>query len=175
MRIRGFLRYALGIGVAAASVSGCGGSQLPISAPGAMPQSRASSGDGYATLYSFGKPYDGAEPKAGLIDVNGILYGTTYAGGKYNSAGTVFSMSTSVTEKVLYSFNTYTRDNDGANPSAGLVALNGLLYGTTEYGGSEAYYGTVFRVSTTGKEKVLHRLVATIVATALTARTRLRA
>ena len=40
MTIRG-LGYALSIGVAAASLSGCGGSQPPIGAPGAMPQTSA--------------------------------------------------------------------------------------------------------------------------------------
>jgi hypothetical protein len=34
-------RYALAIGTAAAMLAGCGGSQPPIGAPGAMPQSRA--------------------------------------------------------------------------------------------------------------------------------------
>jgi hypothetical protein len=36
-----FGRFALSFGAAAALLSGCGGSQPPISAPGAMPQSRA--------------------------------------------------------------------------------------------------------------------------------------
>jgi hypothetical protein len=40
MRISGFGRYALGC-VAVAMLAGCGGSQLPIGAPGAAPQSRA--------------------------------------------------------------------------------------------------------------------------------------
>jgi hypothetical protein len=36
-----FGRCALSIGVVAAMLAGCGGSQPPIGAPGAMPQSRA--------------------------------------------------------------------------------------------------------------------------------------
>jgi len=40
MRIRGF-RYVLSSCVAAALLAGCGGSQPPIGAPGAMPQSAA--------------------------------------------------------------------------------------------------------------------------------------
>ncbi|MGB6412333.1 MAG: choice-of-anchor tandem repeat GloVer-containing protein [Candidatus Cybelea sp.] len=158
MKTRLLSHYALSSCVAAAMLAGCGGSPPPIGAAGTLPQSRAPSGYGYDTLYSFGSGPDGQQPKAGLINLNGTLYGTTYKGGKYG-AGTVFSTSTSGSEKVLYSFNTYSKDNDGANPSASLIAVKGLLYGTTEYGGREAYYGTVFRISTAGKEKVLHRFL----------------
>ncbi|MFY9711248.1 MAG: choice-of-anchor tandem repeat GloVer-containing protein [Candidatus Cybelea sp.] len=152
MKCLDFSRYALSSCAAAAMLAGCGGSQLPIGAPNAMPQGRASSG--YTTLYSFGASYDGQQPKAGLIDLDGVLYGTTYGGGKGD--GTVFSISTTGTEKVLYRFR---GNKDGANPSASLIAVKGLLYGTTEYGGvpMALYDGTVFRVSTNGAEKVLHR------------------
>jgi hypothetical protein len=40
--MRTLARYALSIGAAAALLSGCGGSQPSVSAPGAMPQNRAS-------------------------------------------------------------------------------------------------------------------------------------
>ena len=43
-------------------------------------------------LHSFGYGSDGATPQAGLIDVNGTLYGTTSAGGA-NGNGTVFALS----------------------------------------------------------------------------------
>jgi hypothetical protein len=39
MRSLEFGRYALNMGSAAALLAGCGGSQPPIGAPGAMPQS----------------------------------------------------------------------------------------------------------------------------------------
>jgi uncharacterized repeat protein (TIGR03803 family) len=41
-------------------------------------------------LHSFGS--DGSVPDASLTDVNGVLYGTTVAGGA-NNKGTVFSLS----------------------------------------------------------------------------------
>jgi uncharacterized repeat protein (TIGR03803 family) len=109
----------------------------------------------YKSLYSFGAGSDGQQPKAALINVNGTLYGTTYGGGVY-ADGTVFSASTTGTENELYSFQ---GDRDGANPSASLLAVKGVLYGTTEYGGATKFEngGTVFRISTTGAEKVLHR------------------
>ncbi len=42
-------------------------------------------------LHSFGYGSDGATPLAGLIDVNGTLYGTTSAGSAYGD-GTVFAL-----------------------------------------------------------------------------------
>ncbi|MGC1987044.1 MAG: choice-of-anchor tandem repeat GloVer-containing protein, partial [Candidatus Cybelea sp.] len=158
MKISGFSCFALVVCAATAFLAGCGGSQPPIGAPGAIPQSRASSSYGYNTLYSFGQRHDGLEPKAGLVDLNGTLYGTTYGGGKY-VAGTVFSISATGSEKVLYDFNTYNKHNDGAHPSASLIAVNGVLYGTTEHGGGLADDGTVFKVSAAGKERVLHRFL----------------
>jgi uncharacterized repeat protein (TIGR03803 family) len=35
---------------------------------------------------------DGTEPVSGLLDVNGMLYGTTLFGGANNSDGTVFML-----------------------------------------------------------------------------------
>jgi uncharacterized repeat protein (TIGR03803 family) len=160
MRSRDLNRFALGVCVTIVMLAGCGGSQPLIGAPGAILQAPASTR--YKSLYSFVKrSSDGQEPKASLIDVNGVFYGTTYAGGVYDD-GTVFSMSATGTEKVLYSFQGDNGSaNDGANPSASLLAMKGLLYGTTEYGGIPSdggcNAGTVFRISTLGTEKILYR------------------
>jgi uncharacterized repeat protein (TIGR03803 family) len=43
-------------------------------------------------LHSFGSSGDGARPYAGLINVNGTLYGTTLEGGA-NGDGTIFSIT----------------------------------------------------------------------------------
>jgi uncharacterized repeat protein (TIGR03803 family) len=115
-------------------------------------------------LHNFGAPNDGANPTARLLNVNGTLYGTTRGGGTYNSAGTVFSITRSGTEKVLHSFThaySYPR-NAGTYPLAGLINVNGTLYGTTYYGGGATACnnahacGTVFSITTSGKFKVLH-------------------
>ena len=155
MTSRELSRFALGIGATAALLAACGGSQPPIGATGALPQSHASSG--YDTLYSFGKrSSDGQQPKAGLIDVNGTLYGTTFAGGRtscVDGCGTVFKIKSSGKETVAYRF---TGGPDGANPSASLLVVKGVLYGTTEYGGGEANLGSVFKLNANGIEKVLY-------------------
>jgi uncharacterized repeat protein (TIGR03803 family) len=113
----------------------------------------------YSVLYSFkGRPGDGANPYAGLVNVNGTLYGTTYAGGENCpklGCGTVFAMTTSGTETVLHSF--YATETDGSQPEAGLLNVNGTLYGTTEYGGGlSGTGGTLFAITTSGKETVLY-------------------
>jgi uncharacterized repeat protein (TIGR03803 family) len=105
-------------------------------------------------LYSFQGGSDGASPQGGLVNVGGTLYGTTESGGS-NGYGTVFSITTAGGEKVLYSFK---GGSDGEAPVGTLIDVGGFLYGTTYDGGGYGYtgYGTVFRVSTAGKEKVLY-------------------
>ncbi|MGC1380613.1 MAG: choice-of-anchor tandem repeat GloVer-containing protein [Candidatus Baltobacteraceae bacterium] len=116
-------------------------------------------------LYNFEAGSDGAEPVESLVALNGTLYGITVSGGTgncsgvsgFSGCGAVFSVSTSGTERVLYSFK---GGADGAFPS-GLIALNGVFYGTTASGGGSGCYqygcGTVFKMSTSGKEDVLYR------------------
>jgi uncharacterized repeat protein (TIGR03803 family) len=111
--------------------------------------------------------YPGALPQSRLIALNGMLYGTTSAGGRGSSSdclgfcGTVFEVSKAGKERVIY---TFTGPPDGAEPEAGLVALNGRLYGTTAAGGAGKCdqggvhgCGTVFEMSRTGKEQILYR------------------
>jgi uncharacterized repeat protein (TIGR03803 family) len=113
------------------------------------------------TLYRFAGGSDGSRPTGGLIDVNGTLYGTTRKGGgslcalgsSYVGCGTVFSISTSGKEKVLYRFDS--RHKDGLDPDSSLLDVNGTLYGAT-YDGGSGDFGTVFTISTSGKEKVLY-------------------
>jgi uncharacterized repeat protein (TIGR03803 family) len=99
---------------------------------------------------------DGARPEAGLLDVDGTLYGTTARGGIGSASlcqgtcGTIFSVTMSGKETVLHQFeNGY--ENDGSFPVANLTEVKGRLYGTTEFGGYSpncgsypCYRGTVF-------------------------------
>jgi uncharacterized repeat protein (TIGR03803 family) len=143
-------RYALSFCVAAALVAGCGGSQPPIGVPGAMPRSAAiqpphgEDSPKYQVLFDFGSgagsQTNGGFPWVGLIVVNGALYGTTVGGGAFLD-GTIFSITTTGSERVLYSFG-----YDGEQPWAGLLDEGDTLYGTTLVPD-----GNVFSVHTTGK------------------------
>ncbi len=103
-------------------------------------------------LHSFGGGGDGFYPTAGLIKVKGTLYGTTELGGA-NGYGTVFAIPSFGPEITLYSFVGY--PYDGFYPAASLINVNGTLYGTTTGGGANNY-GTVFSITPSGTETVLH-------------------
>lgn len=114
-------------------------------------------------LYSFAGTPDGSGPEAGLILHAGIFYGTTYQGGASNY-GTVFALTEKGQETVLHSFSAL--HQDGHYPAAALVRdSSGNLYGTTLGGGIETKYchviengcGVIFKLSSAGKETVLHR------------------
>jgi uncharacterized repeat protein (TIGR03803 family) len=108
-----------------------------------------------SVLHDFGSsPTDGKEPTSDLTrDSSGNLYGTTKDGGAF-SYGTVFEVSASGTESVLYSFKG--SPTDGANPGHGglLRDASGNLYGVTHSGGANGY-GTVFKLTPRGAESVL--------------------
>jgi uncharacterized repeat protein (TIGR03803 family) len=101
-------------------------------------------------LYSFKGGSDGAGPRAGLLEFNGLLYGTTLGGG--NGNGTVFNVTLAGTETVVHSFQ---GGSDGKDPQAALINVHGTLYGTTIYGGAYGA-GTVFKVTKTGAVKVVY-------------------
>jgi uncharacterized repeat protein (TIGR03803 family) len=96
---------------------------------------------------------DGQNPSGRLLfDGHGNLYGTTWAGGKGTYGwyhGTVFEMKPSNgtwTESVIYSFCSQVNCKDGNQPGAGVIQINGQLYGTAALGGPNGYYGTVFEL-----------------------------
>jgi uncharacterized repeat protein (TIGR03803 family) len=106
-------------------------------------------------LYTFKgwKKGDGAAPFASLIlDSSGNLYGTTYAGGAYGF-GTIFKLTPTGQETVLYSFIGLP---DAGNPVGRLVLdSKGNLYGTTSFGGTFGD-GAVYELSASGTESVLY-------------------
>jgi len=103
-------------------------------------------------LYTFTGGADGGYPVAALVrDEQGNLYGTTEVGGLYGQ-GTVFMLTPTGTETVLYNFS----GPDGAAPMGGLIRdAQGNFYGTTEVGGLYGQ-GTVFMLTPTGTETVLY-------------------
>ena len=109
-------------------------------------------------LYSFTKK-GGYAPTGDLIrDERGNLYGTAAQGGLVTAecplgCGTVFKLSPSGTETVLYQFM---GGADGAGPFGGLVAdQQGNFYGTTSAGGT-LNFGAVFKLTPAGVESVLY-------------------
>ena len=111
-------------------------------------------------LHSFTGGKDGGLPTAGLtMDAKGNLYGTTTYGGDTECdypypCGLVFKLA-GTKETVLYAFK---GSPDGDEPYASLVMdPEGNLYGTTAAGGTDYSAGTVFELSSSDRERVLHR------------------
>ncbi len=98
-------------------------------------------------VHSFGNGTDGAQPIGGVVfDSEGNSYGTTSLGGAYGN-GTVFEITSSGIESVIYSF---TGGSDGTNPVAGVsLDAQGNLYGTTSFGGAYST-GVVYKLSRSG-------------------------
>ncbi len=175
MKVSGLSRYSLCLSIGIAMLAGCGGSQPPISAPGATLQTPGGAAtrsgahhmttSSYRVVFRFSRTQDGGRPEGSLLAVNGVLYGTTrYGGGgacsiNYGTGcGTVYRLDPkSGRKKRLYSFGGGSAD--GAYPNGSLIDVNGTLYGTTTYGGGGCGSygcGTVFSISTTGTETMLH-------------------
>lgn len=110
---------------------------------------------------------DGRDPVVLLRDSAGNLYGTTFLGGSTacggSGCGIIFKLDTTGTETVLHIFGA---SAGGWFPGTLLRDSAGNFYGTTVSGGDLACTGiegsgnpgcgVVFKISTTGKETVLH-------------------
>lgn len=106
-------------------------------------------------LYTFSGGTDGQYPVSGLLrDKSGNLYGTTYDGGTgFNLAGTVFKLTPSGKETVLYNFQ---GQADGGNPESALIVdAAGNLYGSTEGEGAFGF-GTIYKLDPSHHETVLY-------------------
>jgi len=108
-------------------------------------------------LYSFAGIPDAYFPEALLVeDAAGNLYGTTYSGGTFDNAGTVFKVDNKGNETVLYNFCSLSNCADGNSPYTGVIRdAAGNLYGETVAGGAYCC-GTVYKIDTAGDETVLY-------------------
>ena len=105
-------------------------------------------------LYSFGSQSgDGNNPYGPLImDKKGNLYGATVGGGA-NGYGTVYKVTPTGSETVLFSF--VNQSGDGNSPYGSLVMDKaGNLYGTTLSGG--VGNGTVYKLTPAGVESTIY-------------------
>ena len=139
-------------------------------------------------LHTFGgMAGEGFTLFAGMVqDSSGIFYGTTFDGGALDcmtedhlqhptGCGTVFTLNSTGTESVLYSFKGGNDGPDGAFPAGALLRdSSGNLFGTTSSGGRSPCYiianmppmlpfrircGTVFKIDSSGTESVLYRFI----------------
>jgi uncharacterized repeat protein (TIGR03803 family) len=111
----------------------------------------------FKVLYTF-HGADGANPSTVIRNTEGILNGTTLGGGVHGGYGTVFKLSKTGGETVLFSF----QEANGGSPGGGLIQDDkGNLYGAAADAGNSACKpigcGTVFKLSKTGKLTVLYR------------------
>ena len=106
-------------------------------------------------LHTFPSYYgDGGNPNPDLIYADGRLFGTTRFNGK-NYCGSVFKINLSTNlETTIHRFPCAS-STDGATPEAGVIYLNGELYGTTNAGGINNR-GTVYKISPSGAESLIY-------------------
>ena len=104
------------------------------------------------TLHWFSSASGGGWPPNGLmLATNGNLYGTTRFGraDSPSGLGSAFRMTTNGILSTLVSFTG--ANGSGSVPEAALAqGRDGLLYGTTQYGGTNAV-GNVFRMTPAGE------------------------
>ncbi len=164
----------MAVAAGASSVSACGGQSFSIpgsavrgpssatraaeSLPVNLQAGSAAARAHETVLHSFGNG-TGILPEAGLINIDGVFYGTTDVGGA-NNGGNVYKITASGAVTVLHHF---AGGRDGAHPYAGLTNVNGVLYGTTTSGGNNGCStdgcGTVFMITTSGAESVIYRFI----------------
>ena len=113
-------------------------------------------------LYSF--PQTNPFPTYGLtVGNDGKFYGTTGSPGSEGGyVGSVFNVTPAGVLTVLH---TFASDPDGASPESGVIlGKDGNFYGTTEFGGIfDGYsgYGTIFKITPSGKETILYSFSST--------------
>jgi len=100
-------------------------------------------GDSPETVFRFMWADGWGAPAARLFEYGGLFYGSTESGGTYGD-GEVYTLDTTASPATVTRLHSFERAVTGATPSP-LVSMNGLLYGTTRFGG-DGDVGTVFRI-----------------------------
>ncbi len=104
-------------------------------------------------LHSFGTDTtgDGVYPSSALVNVKGVLYGTTSNGGA-NGGGTLFSITPSGVYNIVYSFPNSVPGP--YSPQRDFAYLDGAFYGVAA--GGTSGNGALYSVTTKGKGKLLY-------------------
>ncbi len=110
----------------------------------------------FEPLHLFNGP-DGWRSFAELIELEGLLYGSTYKGGD-DDAGTIFRYNPdTLSHTRLHSF----RHFDGREPFNGFAVDGETLYGVAKFGGQESNGGTLYSLKTDGTGfRVLHEFTS---------------
>ena len=110
----------------------------------------------FTTLHSFDYG-DGSYSYGGLIQAtNGNFYATTSQGG-VNGRGTLFEITPGGTLTTFHPFCSQSNCTDGFAPAGALLqTADGNFYGSTQFGGSNGDYGTIFQITSSGKLTTLH-------------------
>ncbi|MEO8617391.1 MAG: choice-of-anchor tandem repeat GloVer-containing protein [Luteolibacter sp.] len=87
----------------------------------------------------------GSQPQGPLAVSDSLLYGVTKLGGAVG-LGCIFELSTSGTWRSLGEFTGTSGVRPGSNPAGGLLFDAGVLYGTTELGGTNSF-GVAFKTT----------------------------
>jgi len=119
-------------------------------------------GETHEVLHAFewdDPPVDGWQPKGRPLLHDGWVYGVTLLGGPH-TFGTIYRIEPDGGhyEQLIHFCG---GDPRGCMPAAGLIVVNGWLYGVMSSGGTDDH-GTVFRLRPDGTDyQVLHRFTGT--------------
>jgi uncharacterized repeat protein (TIGR03803 family) len=121
-------------------------------------------GSAFTTLHDFsGCGGDGMRSSSALLAASdGYFYGTTLQGGA-SEYGVIFKMRPDGSNyQLLHSFRA--NPEDGINPYEGLSeGPDGMLYGSTRFGGGPDDAGTIFKINKDGSGyEVIHRFTKTL-------------
>jgi hypothetical protein len=120
---------------------------------GMFPQRGANGGGALFVVYPNGKhaaapmvSIDGTNPLFPLVPGNGVIYGTAAGSGFPLIPGTIFQMTSSGRESVLYRFCAQAACKDGYTPYGLLRNSSGALFGVAA-GGGDSSNGVVFELN----------------------------
>ena len=105
-------------------------------------------GTNFSRQYNFSST-SGKYPRGPMIKIGNILYGVTQMGGN-NEGGVVFAYDADADSyQKLRQFTSSINNTVEQAPTGPLLNLNGVLYGTTELGGSFSK-GSLYKINTDG-------------------------